>query len=176
MNQCLYPPSSFTGSLAVAADDLHLVCCDRRLVVQFEGHVLDEESPDFVAESVGIKVTLRSGNTSLVSISRSKAPRAGHLNSTRGYPQAAQHTLNVSLARTLSARTSVTTRSKVERIFIANCGSIRPSLIRSSRVSVSDRPRLVTSRSVLLSHRCFAAVDQPTCSHGTAHSIVVQTS
>lgn len=53
-----------------------------------------------------------------------------------------KHTLNVSLARTFSARTSVITRSKVERIFIASWGSIRPSLIRSSSVSVRERPRL----------------------------------
>lgn len=59
MHPCLHPHSSFTGSLAVTADDLDLVGGDRGLVVQFEGHVLDKEGPDFVAESVGIKVTLR---------------------------------------------------------------------------------------------------------------------
>lgn len=33
-------------------------------------------------------------------------------------------------------------RSKVERIFIASWGSMRPSLIRSSKVSVRDKPIL----------------------------------
>lgn len=64
-------------------------------------------------------------------------------------------TLNVSLARTRSARTSVTTRSNVDRIFIASCGSMRPSLIRSSRVSVRARPRLNRSRSAM-NFRSFA--------------------
>ena len=31
----------------------------------------------------------------------------------------------------------------IDKIFIASCGSIRPSLIRSSRVSVKARPRLL---------------------------------
>lgn len=51
--------SSFARSLAVTADDLDLVRRDRGLVVQLECDVLDEEGPDIVAESVGVKVTLK---------------------------------------------------------------------------------------------------------------------
>lgn len=51
--------SCFTRPLAVAADDLDLVCGHRSLIVQLEGHILDEERPDFIAESVGIEVALR---------------------------------------------------------------------------------------------------------------------
>jgi len=53
-----------------------------------------------------------------------------------------KRTLKDSLTCTLSAKTSVITRSNVERIFIASWGSIRPSLIRSSSVSVRDKPML----------------------------------
>ena len=52
------------------------------------------------------------------------------------------YTLKFSLARTLSAKTSVIILSNVDRIFMASWGSMRPSLIRSSRVSVRERPRL----------------------------------
>lgn len=45
--------------LAAAANDLDLVCVNRAGVVQLELNVLDEESPDIVAETVGIKMTLR---------------------------------------------------------------------------------------------------------------------
>lgn len=44
--------------LAVAAHDLNAVCGNGGLVVQLEGDILDQECPDFVAESVGIKVAL----------------------------------------------------------------------------------------------------------------------
>lgn len=46
------------GSLAVAAHDLNAVCSNGGLVVQLEGDILDQECPDFVAESVGVKVAL----------------------------------------------------------------------------------------------------------------------
>lgn len=45
-------------SLAVAAHDLHPVRIDGSLVVEFELDILDQECPDLVAESVGIKVAL----------------------------------------------------------------------------------------------------------------------
>lgn len=48
----------FTRSLAVAAHNLHLIGSDCGLVIQLEGYVLDQESPDFVAKSVGIEVAL----------------------------------------------------------------------------------------------------------------------
>jgi hypothetical protein len=46
------------GTLAVAADDLDPVRRHRGLVIQLECDILDQERPNFVAESVGIQVTL----------------------------------------------------------------------------------------------------------------------
>lgn len=46
------------GPLAVAAHDLNAVCGNGGLVVQLEGDILDQECPDFIAESVGIQVAL----------------------------------------------------------------------------------------------------------------------
>lgn len=51
-------------------------------------------------------------------------------------------TLNVSLCLTFSARFSAMARSKLARILIASWGSIRPSLIKSSIVSMSASPIL----------------------------------
>jgi hypothetical protein len=46
-------------SLAIAAHDLDLICLHRlSRVVHLEGDILDQESPDFVTETVGIEVTL----------------------------------------------------------------------------------------------------------------------
>ena len=45
-------------TLAVAAHDLDLVGSDRLRVLHLEGDILDQESPDLVAESVGIEMTL----------------------------------------------------------------------------------------------------------------------
>jgi hypothetical protein len=62
-------------------------------------------------------------------------------------PRLAQHkdmlTLNVSRALTFSASTSAITLSKLFRIFMASWGSMRPSLMRSSTVSMSASPILV---------------------------------
>lgn len=52
------PTSRLPGPLGVAADDLDLVCLYRVLVVQFEVDILDQECPDFIAEAVGIQMTL----------------------------------------------------------------------------------------------------------------------
>ncbi len=59
------PTSSFccrtlllSWPLGVAADDLNFVRLDRTRVVQLEVDVLDEESPYFVAETVGVQMTL----------------------------------------------------------------------------------------------------------------------
>lgn len=51
-------------------------------------------------------------------------------------------TLKVSLDLTFSASVSAIARSKLLRIFMANCGSMRPSLIKSSMVSMSASPIL----------------------------------
>jgi hypothetical protein len=52
------PILCLAGTLAVATDDLDPVRRHRGLVIQLECDVLDQERPDFVAESVGIQVTL----------------------------------------------------------------------------------------------------------------------
>lgn len=52
-------------------------------------------------------------------------------------------TLNVRRALTFSCKTSAIARSKFARIFMASCGSMRWSVIRSSRVSVRVAPRLL---------------------------------
>ncbi len=44
--------------LGVAADDFDLIRLDRTRVVQLEVDVLDQKSPYFVAETVGVQMTL----------------------------------------------------------------------------------------------------------------------
>ena len=53
------PLLRISRTLAVAAHDLDLVRLNRRArVLHLEGDVLDQKSPDLVAEAVGIKMTL----------------------------------------------------------------------------------------------------------------------
>ena len=51
-------PLRFTRPLAIAAHNLHLIRGDRSLVVQLKRNILDQECPHFIAESVGIEVSL----------------------------------------------------------------------------------------------------------------------
>ena len=52
-------PLSLSRLLRVTADNLDLIRLDLlAVVVQLEGDVFDEESPNFVAESVGIEASL----------------------------------------------------------------------------------------------------------------------
>lgn len=48
-----------SGSLAVTAHDLHFLRRNSCLVVQLEVDILDQEGPNFVAESISIEVTLQ---------------------------------------------------------------------------------------------------------------------
>jgi hypothetical protein len=73
-------------------------------------------------------------------IVRIREPEAGRGSQTQADGKAL--TLNVSLDLTLSCKASAIARSKFARIFIASCGSMRWSLIRSSSVSVSVTPML----------------------------------
>ena len=50
--------SCLPWSLGVAADNLDLFSRDRILVIQLEIDVFDQERPDFIAEAVGVQVTL----------------------------------------------------------------------------------------------------------------------
>lgn len=127
--------------LAIAADNLHLVSEDIALIVQLEVNILDKERPHFVAESVGIQMAL---HIQLVTVRHNQSPPSSLLlliPSSRIFP-AERCTLNDNFTCTFSASTSVITRSNVDRIFIASCGSIRPSFIKSSSVSVRERPIL----------------------------------
>jgi len=47
-----------SGLLCIAAHDLDLLGLDITLIVELEVDILDEERPDFVAEAVGIQMTL----------------------------------------------------------------------------------------------------------------------
>jgi hypothetical protein len=54
-----YHSGRIAGALRITADDLNLVCCDRlAAVLHLERDVLDQESPDLVAETVGVKRAL----------------------------------------------------------------------------------------------------------------------
>lgn len=65
--QCRYH-LCLARSLAVAAHDLHPVRGNGCLVVELEGDILDQERPDFVAEPVGVEVTLFSNKESKRSV------------------------------------------------------------------------------------------------------------
>lgn len=113
--------------LAVAAHDSDLLrLYSLARVLHLERDIFDQEGPDFVAETVGVEMSLQ---------------RYQHI-TLRHQPSRESSTLNVKRAFTFSANTSVMLRSKFAKIFIANWGSIRRSLIRSSRVSVSAMPML----------------------------------
>ncbi len=56
--QTANPSLRLPRPLGVAADDLDLVSLYGALVVQFEVDVLDQERPNFIAEAVGIQMTL----------------------------------------------------------------------------------------------------------------------
>ena len=50
--------SLFSRFLCIAAHNLDLLSLDVVLIVKLEINILDEECPDFVAEAVGIQMTL----------------------------------------------------------------------------------------------------------------------
>lgn len=50
--------SDFTRLLAVTADNLHLVRMNKLTVAHLEGDILNQESPDLVTETVGMKMAL----------------------------------------------------------------------------------------------------------------------
>ena len=50
--------SSLPRPLGIATNDLNLIRLNRRRILKLERDVLDQEGPDFVAEAVGIEMTL----------------------------------------------------------------------------------------------------------------------
>lgn len=120
---------SLAWTFGVAADNLDSVGVYLVRVVQLEIDILDNESPDVVAEAVSIEVSLQ------VDLQPS----------TLQFQTNAKPTLNVSRLLTFSERTSATALSKLARIFMASCGSMRRSVMRLSSVSVRAPPRLTRS-------------------------------
>lgn len=111
--------------LAVAADNPDFVALNSLTrVLHLERNILDQERPNFVAEPVGIEMAL--DDVSPVCPS----------------PKMCPYTLKVKRAFTVLSKTSAMLLSKFARIFMASCGSMRLSLMRSSRVSVSAMPML----------------------------------
>lgn len=85
-------------------------------------------------------------------------------------------TLNVSLDLTFSARVSAMALSKLERIFMASCGSMRPSLIKSSIVSMRDSPMLDAHNGQLMFDKREEAMLRPerhTCCLDTVRNTVL---
>ena len=110
------------------------------VVVQLEGDVLDEKGPDLVAESVRVEAPLRNERT-VVSLARCSW-------AVEDWEGASFDVLTLKDRRYLTFfwSASVMAWSKLLRIFIASCGLMRSSLIRSSSVSVRARPMLVERR------------------------------
>lgn len=50
--------SCFSRSLCVAADDFDSIGLHSVLIVELEADIFDKEGPDFIAESIGVQVTL----------------------------------------------------------------------------------------------------------------------
>lgn len=95
---------SLAGALRVTADDLDPVCMDLVCVVELEVDVFDDESPDIVAEAVGVEMSLY--NTINMGLLH--------------FGAYVKLTLKVSRDLTLSESTSATALSKLIRIFIAS--------------------------------------------------------
>lgn len=166
-------------TLRVAADDLDLVRVDDvAAVVELELYVLDEEGPDLVAETVGIERALYTHTKSSLSACSLYRPESMPNSVGRVWiPPETALTLNVSRDLTFSCSTSAMARSKFARIFIASWGSMRVSVMRSSRVSVSVAPMLFKRRAHLPLARLEreeATTAKCTCFGGTAHSIAVR--
>lgn len=173
-------------TLRVAANNLDLIG-DHGLpaVLHLELDVLDQKSPDLVAESVGVERALCMGRRLRVSLAMLSplppclpGPWGSRGRSWAFASQQAVPTLNVRRAFTFSCSTSAIARSKLARIFIANWGSMRVSVMRSSRVSVRVAPMLFSARRMSVSNRdvglaeCGAA--QCTCYGGKARSIAAR--
>ncbi len=96
--------SGLSRPLRVAADNLDLLGLDRVLVVKFEVDILDQERPDFVAEAVGVQMTLE----------------AQHDQSHRQGRNGSSCTLKFKRALTFSFMTSETILSKFLTILLAS--------------------------------------------------------
>lgn len=116
-------------AFGVTADNLDLISLHSvGAVVHLKRDVLNEESPHFVTESIRIEAAL---------FARWLVSKLGSL-----VRWGASFTLNCRRLRTFFCSASVMAWSKLLRIFMASCGLMRESLMRSSSVSVSARPML----------------------------------
>lgn len=135
----------FSWPLAIASYNLHLIGIEcLASVSDLEVHILDEECPHLVTESVCIKFCLATE----VPVSRGNPSEAkGRELIVRSAPpdiiMKGEATLKVSFSSLLfPANSCAIERSKCESTFMASCGSMRPSLIRSSTVSMRAAPIL----------------------------------
>ena len=125
--------------LGVAAHDLDLLGLDGLVVVQLEVDVLDQERPHIVTEAVRVEVALQGGKPNISDRALVTARRG-----VRGFWRRFLRSLTLKFSRALTRSWSISVmeRSKRATTFMASCGSMRPSLTISSRVSTSVRPIL----------------------------------
>lgn len=110
--------------LRIAAHNLDLLRRDIVLIVELEVDVFDKERPDFVAEAVGIQMTLFFCNEPPISLANNLSPRRRERKK-KGATRTGAATLKFMRALTLSASTSVMDLSKVAMTFMAVWGSMR---------------------------------------------------
>lgn len=55
----VFDQTSLSRLLGTAAHDLHLIGLYGTLIIETEGNIANKERPDFVAEAIGIQVSLR---------------------------------------------------------------------------------------------------------------------
>jgi len=114
--------------LGLARHNFDLVCIYGVGAVELEFDVLNDKGPYFIAEAICIEVALHSEQNLSIAINACFSWR--------------RQTLKVILDFTRSPNTDAMLWSKLDMMRMANCGSIRRLLIRSSRVSARARPIL----------------------------------
>jgi hypothetical protein len=95
----------FARLLAVHSHNLYFIGMEIRGVIELEGDIFDDESPDIIAEAVGVQVALR------MSVNNDVQQKY--------YVHQAKRTLKLIRALTFSPNTSATSLSKCASILIA---------------------------------------------------------
>lgn len=128
--------------LGLAGDDLDTLRIDLNgIVLQFKVNILDYEGPDFVAKAISVEVALQTKHT-VSSFVIPLRPHPPFIIRALDIPRILRRTLKLILAFTFSPSTAAIFSSKCCIMRIANWGSRRRLLIRSSRVSASEFPIL----------------------------------